>query len=115
TVGLFENTISKYVLLAVYMPIIAGMGGNAATQTLAILVRGIALKQITLQTAWPVLKRELLAGFINGAINGLIVAGIVLVFHRDIRLALVLGIAMVTNLLVAGFFGTLIPLIMKAL
>ncbi|CAN5242257.1 hypothetical protein BH09PAT2_BH09PAT2_03770 [soil metagenome] len=115
TVGMFEKTISKYVLLAVYMPIIAGMGGNAATQTLAILVRGIALNQIDLHTALPVLKREMMAGFINGLINGLIVAAIVIVFNHDIWLALVLGIAMVTNLLVAGFFGTLIPLIMKAL
>ncbi len=115
TVNMFEETISKYVLLAVYMPIIAGMGGNAATQTLAILVRGIALRQIELETAWPVLKRELIAGFTNGFINGLIVAAVVLIFHHDIRLAIVLAFAMITNLLVAGFFGTLIPLVMKRL
>ncbi|MBP7967709.1 magnesium transporter [Candidatus Woesebacteria bacterium] len=113
-VGLFNETISRYVLLAVYMPIIAGMGGNAATQTLAILVRGIALNEIEFSTAWPVLKREIMAGMINGVINGVIVATVVLIVNRDIWLAVVLGIAMVTNLIVAGFFGTLIPLVMKS-
>lgn len=115
TVGLFDETISKYVLLAIYMPIVAGMGGNAATQTLAVLVRGIALKQISLSTALPVLRREVGAAFANGVINGVIVATIVYAFHKDIKIALILGSAMIINLLVAGFFGTLIPLVMKRL
>lgn len=115
TVGLFEDTISKFVLLAVYMPIVAGMGGNAATQTLAVLVRGIALKQITLKTAWPTLRKEVIAGGVNGLINGLIVAVVILLVNRDPRMALVLALAMVINLLVAAFFGTLIPLIMQRL
>lgn len=113
TVGLFEDTISKYVLLAVYMPIVAGMGGNAATQTLAVIVRGIALKQIELKTAWKTLKREVGAGIIHGFINGFIVAGVVIVFNKDVKLAIVLAMAMVINLLVASFFGTIIPLVMK--
>ena len=115
TVGMFEDTISKFVLLAVYMPIVAGMGGNAATQTLAVLVRGIALKQIDLDTAWPALVQEVQAGLINGLINGVIVATVVLLFHNDIWLALVLGLAMIINLMVAGFFGTIVPLIMQRL
>jgi magnesium transporter len=113
TVGLFDEIISKYVLLAVYMPIVAGMGGNAGTQTLAVLVRGIALKQINLQNAWPTLKREVGAGVVNGILNGIIVAAVVVLFSRDLRIAFVLGLAMVVNLFVAGFFGTLVPLIMK--
>ncbi|MEX0895404.1 MAG: magnesium transporter [Patescibacteria group bacterium] len=115
TVSLFESTIDKYVLLAVYMPIVAGMGGNAATQTLAVLVRGIALKQIDLATAMPALKRELGAALIHGLINGLLVAAIVMFFNRDMMIALILAIAMVTNLVIAGFFGTLVPLIMTKL
>ncbi len=115
TVSLFEDTISKYVLLAVYMPIVAGMGGNAGTQTLAVLVRGIALKQIELKTAWPTIKKEILAGIINGAITGVLVAIVVILVNRDIKIALVLAMAMIINLLVAGFFGALIPLIMKKL
>jgi len=115
TVSMFEGTIAKYVLLAVYMPIVAGMGGNAATQTLAVLVRGIALHQIDLANAMPALKRELGAALVNGVLNGLLVATIVLIFNRDMMIALVLGMAMIINLLVAGFFGTLIPLIMTKL
>lgn len=115
TVGLFSPIISKYVLLAVYMPIVAGMGGNSATQTLAVLVRGIALRQIDLASSLPALKREVGAALINGLINGGLVAAIVLIFNRQPMLALVLGLAMVTNLLVAGFFGTMVPLIMARL
>ena len=113
TVSLFDETISKYVILAVYMPIVAGMGGNAGTQTLAVLVRGIALKEITLDHAFPTLKREVGAGFINGTINGIIVALVVLMMGQDPLVALVLGIAMVTNLVVASTFGTLVPLVME--
>ncbi len=115
TVGQFEATISKYVLLAVYMPIVAGMGGNAATQTLAIVVRGIALKQISLSTAWQALKNELGAGLANGLINGFLVAFVVLVKDHDPKIALVLALAMVVNLVVAALFGTLVPLIMSRL
>ncbi len=115
TVGLFEGTISKYVLLAVYMPIVAGMGGNAATQTLAVIVRGISLRQIELSTALPTLKNELMAALINGIINGILVAGIVIFMNHDYKIAFILASAMVMNLLVAAFFGTLVPLIMKKL
>jgi magnesium transporter len=115
TVNLFDETISKYVLLAVYMPIVAGMGGNAATQTLAILVRGITLNQISLETAMPTLLKEVGAGLINGVINGVIVFAIVYLFNRDPYVGLVLAAAMIINLLVAGFFGTLVPLLMKRL
>lgn len=115
TVGLFEDTISKYVLLAVYMPIVAGMGGNAATQTLAVVVRGIALRQIELKNAYRTLKNEVGAGVINGLINGFIVAFIVLVKDHEPAIALILALAMVVNLLVAAFFGTLVPLVMSKL
>lgn len=115
TIGLFEDTLSKYVLLAIYMPIVAGMGGNAATQTLAVQVRGIALKQIELRTAWRTLKNELGAGLINGLITGALVAVVVIILNHDVRLALVLAAAMIINLVVAAFFGTLVPLIMEKL
>ncbi|MFA5387573.1 MAG: magnesium transporter [Candidatus Paceibacterota bacterium] len=114
-VSLFDSTISKYVLLAVYMPIIAGMGGNAATQTMAVMVRGISLKQIGLGFPSYMLKKELTAGAINGAINGIIVAGMVFVLNQDAIIAIILALAMVINLIVASFFGTFIPLVMKKL
>ncbi|NQV90658.1 magnesium transporter [Candidatus Uhrbacteria bacterium] len=114
-VSLFQETISTYVLLAVYMPIVAGMGGNAGTQTLAVLVRGISLGQIDLKTALPTLKREMLAGLVNGLIVGLIVSLIVILFNGDFLIAFILGFAMITNLVVSATFGTIVPLIMKRL
>ncbi len=115
TVGLFEETLSKYVLLAIYMPIVAGMGGNAATQTLAVQVRGIALKQIELKNAWKTLRNELGAGLINGVINGVLVAAVVILISRDYKIAFILAVAMVVNLLVAALFGTIVPLVMSKL
>ena len=84
-------------------------------ETLAVQVRGIALKQIDLKTAWRTLKRELGAGLINGLITGILVAIVVVLLNHDIRLALVLAAAMVINLLVAAFLGTLVPLVMEKL
>lgn len=114
-VSQFESLIAQYVLLAVYMPIVAGMGGNAATQTLAVLVRGIALKQISLRTAMKTLKSEVGASIINGLINGFLVAFVVLVKDNDPQIALVLALAMVINLIVAAVFGTMVPLVMQKL
>ncbi len=114
-VGLFQNTISKWVLLAVYMPIVAGMGGNAGTQTLAVVVRGLALREIELKTAKRVIINEMAAGAINGIINGIIVAVVAIFFNKTPLLGLVVGIAMVVNLIIAGLFGTIIPLMMKKL
>lgn len=115
TVGLFEDVINKYVLLAVYMPIVAGMGGNSATQTLAVMVRGIALRQISFKTAWPTLKNEVKAGIVNGIINGILVALVVYLVNGDAIIGLILALAMVINLVVAATFGTLVPLIMRRL
>ncbi len=114
-VSLFEPTIAAFTLLAVYMPIVAGMGGNAATQTLAVVVRGLALKEIELKTARKVIINEMAAGAINGIINGIIVAIVAVLWNKSPLLGFVTAVAMVVNLIVAGFFGALIPLIMKRL
>lgn len=114
-VGLFEDTIAAFTLLAVYMPIVAGMGGNAGTQTMAVVVRGIALNQISLRTGGRVILNEVLAGAMNGSINGILVAVIAVLWNKSPVLGLVLGISMVFNLVVAAFFGTLIPLSLKKL
>ncbi len=111
----FESTLTAFVILAAYMPIVAGLGGNAATQTLAVLVRGIAMKQIELKTAWRTLRNELNAGFINGLIVGTLVGAIVYVTTGDIKIAFVLSLAMIINLVVAATFGTMMPLIMSRL
>lgn len=114
-VGLFEDTISRVVLLAIYMPIVAGMGGNAGTQTLAVVVRGLVMKEVDLKTIRPVIINEVMAGAINGLINGVIVAVIAVVWNKNPIFGLVIGLAMVINLIIAGFFGAIIPVIMKSL
>ena len=115
TIGLFEETLTRNILLAVYMPIVAGMGGNSATQTLAVMVRGISLKQIDLKSSLRTLKNEIMSGLANGIINGVIVAAIVITFNKDLKIAVILALAMIFNLIVAATFGTLIPLVMKKL
>jgi len=114
-VGLFEDTISKFTLLAVYMPLVAGMGGNAGTQTLAVTIRGLVLKEIKLATSSKVIFNEMAAGAMNGAINGVLVGAVATFFNKNPLLGLVLGVAMVVNLVIAGLFGAVVPLIMKAL
>lgn len=114
-VGLFQDTISKLTLLAVYMPIVAGMGGNAATQTLAVAVRGLVMKEIDLKHGLAFAARELGAGIINGVINGAIVALVAILINKNPMLGLVLAMAMVGNLIIASVAGAIIPLIMKRL
>ena len=114
TVGLFDKTINKYVLLAVYMPIVAGMGGNAATQTLAVMVRAITLGQIDINNFMRPLVAEIKAGLVNGLINGVIVLGVVLFLNHNFLIGFILAVAMIINLVVAATFGTIIPLLMKS-
>lgn len=114
-VGMFEDTIAKVTLLAVYMPIVAGMGGNAATQTLAVAVRGLVLKEIDLRHSIKFTLREFGAGAINGVINGIIVAAVAILVNKNPMLGLVLALAMIGNLVIAAVAGAIIPLIMKSL
>ena len=115
-VGLFEETISKYVLLAAYMPIIAGMGGNAATQTLAVVVRGLAIHDIDLKSLIKIVKNEVGAGFVNGALNALILMIVAyFISGHDLMLGIVAGTGVLINLIIAGFFGTIVPYIMTKL
>ncbi|MFB6345679.1 MAG: magnesium transporter [bacterium] len=114
-VGLFEETIAAFTLLAVYMPIVAGMGGNAGTQSMAITVRGIAMDQVSLATGGRVVFNEVIAGAANGAITGALVAGIATVFNQNWVFGVVLGVSMILNLVIAGFFGAVIPLVLDKL
>jgi magnesium transporter len=114
-VGLFRNTISTWVALAVFMPIVAGMGGNAATQTLAVIVRGIALGELTWGNSRKALLKEITVGILNGLATGVIAALVAWLMYRDPTVGVLLAIAMVFNLFVAGMAGTLIPLGLKAL
>jgi len=115
TVSFFQDTISHYVILAALMPIIAGLGGNAGTQTLAVTVRGIALGKVPLGQGRKVILQEAGVGLVNGAIIGLLVGSIAMFgFHKP-WLGLIMLLAMVCNLIIAGLIGSAIPLALKAL
>ncbi|HEU4760595.1 MAG TPA: magnesium transporter [Dehalococcoidia bacterium] len=113
-VAIFEGTIAKAAALAVFMPIIAGQGGNAGIQTITIVVRGIALGEIEPRDARRVLGKEIALGIIRGILFGLIVGVIALAWKGAWGWGLVVGLAMLLNMLVAGLFGVLVPLAMKA-
>jgi len=110
----FQSVISVVPLLAVFQSIVAGMGGNAATQTLAVIVRGIALGELTWANAWQALSKEVWVSLGNGVANGVIGALVVGLFTHQWGVAMALGLAMVVNLFVAATAGTLIPLGLKA-
>lgn len=113
-VTLFQGTIQRVVILAAYMPIIAGMGGNAATQTLGVVIRAIALGELDhINTARAIIK-EVLAGTLNGFVNGVIMGAIAYAWSGNFHLALVILAAMTVNLFIAGLGGVAIPITMKA-
>lgn len=112
-VALFQESLSKMVILAAYMPVIAGMGGNAGTQTLAVVVRGLALGEIAPDEGRKVLVKEVIAGIANGLIIGALVSIVAILWNGDARLGLVLAVSMIINLFAAGLFGTLIPMALR--
>jgi len=114
-VGLFQNTIAQITALAVFMPIVAGMGGNAATQTLTVIVRGIALGELSWANSRKALLKEALVGLGNGVTLGLVAAVIAYLTKGDPVLGLLLCAAMIINMFVAATAGTLVPLGLRAI
>lgn len=114
-IGLFEATIEQLVALAVLMPVVASMGGIAGSQTLTIVVRGLALGQVGAANARAVLGREVLVGLLNGCVWAVVVALVAGSWFHDVRLGVVIGCAMVLNLFTAGFAGAAIPLVLRRL
>ena len=114
-VALFTKTIDAVVALAVFMPVVAGMGGNAATQTLTVIVRGIALGELTWSNTRQALFKEAAVGIGNGVACGLAGGIVVWLFNGDKMLAGILAMAMIINMFVAATAGTLIPLLLRAL
>ncbi len=113
-VSLFQDTIAALAILAAYMPIVAGMGGNAGTQSLAIVVRGIALGEIPRHQRVRLVLKEMTAGLINGFLNGVIVACVVYALRGTLMIGVVLGLSLVINMVVAGFFGAVVPIVLRA-
>ena len=114
-VGIFESTIGVVTALAVFMPVVAGMGGNAATQTLTVIVRGIALGELTWSNSRKALFKESAVGLGNGIACGLIGAIVVWLFKGDPVLGGILALAMIINMFIAATAGTVIPLSLRAL
>lgn len=106
----FEDVIAAYVALAILLPIVASMGGNAGTQSLTVAVRSLATKDLTAANMWRVILRETLVGLANGIVFAIIIGIVGYVWFGDAMLGVVLGLAMIGNMLVAGMAGILIPL-----
>ena len=113
TVSLFSATIEKYVALAILMPIIANMGGNAGIQSLTVVVRGLALGELDFSAGWKTTLKEVTVGLINGLITGFVMAIIAFVWYRSLLLAVIMFCSMVLTLIIAGFVGALVPMGLK--
>jgi magnesium transporter len=109
-IGAFETTIEKMVALAVLMPIVASMGGNAGTQSLTVAVRALAMRELTPTNAGKFVFKETAVGSLNGIAFALIAGCVSWLWFGDLQIAGVLATAMVINLIIAGFFGTMIPI-----
>jgi magnesium transporter len=108
-VGLFQGEISRFALLAVLMPIVSGMGGNAGTQTLAVVVRALATNQLTSSNSIRMIGRELKIALANGLTLGVLIGGGAAVLFHNPLLGAVIGAAMIINNLIAGLAGILVP------
>ncbi|WP_106744853.1 magnesium transporter [Yoonia maritima] len=112
-ISLFEETIAGLVALAVLMPIVASMGGNAGTQSLTVAVRAIATRDLTAANVWRVIRREVLVGLINGLIFAVVMGVVGILWFGSPMLGAVIGVAMVINMVIAGLAGTVIPVMLE--
>ena len=113
TLTLFESTLTQVVVLAAFLPVVAGQGGIGGTQTLTLIVRAIALGELVGVGARRLLFREAILGIINGLWLGLLVAVITIIWKQNIGLGLVLGLAMLGNMMIAGSTGAAVPLFLR--
>jgi magnesium transporter len=112
-IAIFQDEVAKVVALAVLMPIISSLGGNAGTQTLAVAVRALASRELNASNTRRIILRELMAGLVNGAGLSLVMGTAVMLFYHDFRLALTAGLALMADIFVAAVGGILAPLILE--
>jgi magnesium transporter len=112
-IGLFQDTINSMVALAILMPIVASMGGNAGTQTLTVVVRQLALGDISHSDATRIIKKEVAISLLNGILFAIIMGIIASVWFNEGMLGIVIALSIIVNLFMAGFFGATIPLLLK--
>ncbi len=114
-IGVFENSIEKLVALAALMPIVAGIGGNSGNQTTTMIVRAVALGQVTREHARNLVRKEIIVALINGVIWGGVMGVVAMLLYKDVKLGLVMVLAMTLNLVLAALMGVLIPMTMLRL
>ena len=112
-IGFFENTIQMVIALAVFMPVVAAIGGNAGSQTLTLIVRGLALGEVTFDNAKRALYRQVIVGVINGAAVGVVIGVIASLWKGMPVLGVVIALAMIINVFMGTLIGTLVPLTLK--
>ena len=110
---MYEDAIKEMVLLAVLMPIVASMGGNAGMQTLAVTIRALATKELSAGNFSKIVTKEFIIGILNGIIFAVIAATIVQLWLDQINLSILIAVAMILNMIVAGLFGILVPVALK--
>ena len=115
TVKCFESTIAKVVALSATMSIVTGMGGNAGTQTVSIIIRNLAMGKVKFKEVGHLILKEVILGLINGAIIGLVTGIIVALIYHNMYLGLIIFLAMIGNLIISGFFGLVIPIVLEKL
>ncbi|MEP7061333.1 MAG: magnesium transporter [Betaproteobacteria bacterium] len=114
-IGAFEGSIAKLVALAALMPIVAGIGGNSGNQTITMIVRAAALGQVSREHSRALIRKEILVSLINGVIWGGVMGIVAMLLYRDVKLGLVMVLAMTLNLILAAMMGVLIPMQMLRL
>jgi magnesium transporter len=111
-IGLFDQTIERIVALAILMPIVAGMGGNAGSQTMTVTVRALATKDLDIYNAWRIIRREMGVGSINGIIFAVLIGAVAGLWFQDPNIGAIIAAAMIINMFVAAVAGILIPLLL---
>ena len=114
-ISLFHNTLEAAIILASFMPMIAGLGGNSGTQTLTLIVRGIALNQLNYTNYLKIIVKESLVGMSNGLVIGLVMGAVSVIWQHQLAIGIVVLSAMTISLTLAGLIGSTVPLILKAL
>jgi magnesium transporter len=113
-VGIFEDIIARITILAVFLPVVAGQGGNAGTQSLVVVIRGLVMREIPKNKVGQLIIKEAGIGVLNGISIGIVTALIAWFWHGNPFLGVVIGLAMIVNLFFAGLSGAIIPIAMKA-
>ena len=112
-VAMFEGLIAKLTILAVFLPVVAGRGGNAGAQSLAVVMRGLVMREIPRDKVLKLILKEGSLGAISGAVIGVVTALVAWIWHGNPYLGLVIGLGMLLNLVFAGLSGASIPILMK--